>query len=437
MLLLSGLKKITLDVALKALYAERPPSPVEVIPVTQQGEGVDSLTQLLHQNAAIYAVLEVEGRARRFFLLLRAIRTLNRKNYAWQIAGLGGATENPWLVTPLKRTFMRYINTVAFRGSTPPWRFLVKRLVGVLPSSLTWHGPLILVATPTPQSFDRFVLLTDERQIAFLFKPDAAVPWAVRKSGSFEELDVERRNHAWAVQLLGTRVPALLEADEKGALTMEALPERLLGNMVAQAWVNRRKVFIREACRHFEFCRKVYRCFVKGETPQKAEVGADEVVGLIDGITQLLQDSSEAAQVTDALKAVVGMSLPRMIQHCDFCVRNVLVVGGDRDRVLIDWEDMRGYCWPLIDFSLLHLSLKEAYAAMFNVPLNALNDHSEIVEAIAEARADLAELLDLDGPGMRQATLLSLAYLCRQNLTKKRHGTARSIFAELERVAVG
>ncbi|MDO3379733.1 aminoglycoside phosphotransferase family protein [Geoalkalibacter halelectricus] len=392
---------------------------------------------LLKEGLGLHVVFEEGGRVARALRLAKTIRNFSHAGLACQVVGLVGAVERPQLAAPLRRPILRYVGSVAFRGTDSPARAFLKRIIGFLPMSLVWQGPLVLVAASSLDTFDRFALLTGDRQIVFLFKPGVVAPWAVCKSGNFEALDVERRNHAWAVRLLGKRVPALLKEDVMGGLTMEALPERLLGNMVAQAWMNRREVFVREACRHFEFCREVYQSFVKGGSLERAEVGAGEIDGLIDGISQLLQDSPNAGQLTDALKALIGVSLPRMIQHCDFCVRNVLVVGGDRDRVLIDWEDMQARCWPLADFALLHLSLKGAYAAMFKTPLSGMEDHPAISRAIAETRAKLAGLLDLDERGMRQATLLSLAYLCRQNLMKQRQGTARNIFAELERMARG
>lgn len=419
-----------------ALYPHGGLEGVEVVRLPP-GEGLGDATALLKNGWGIQVVFEEKGRIARSLRLSQTLRRFYRAGVACEIVGLGGAVEKPRFAAPLRRPILRYVDSVAFRGSDSPARAFLKRLISSLPMPLVWQGPLVLVAAKSLEAFDRFVLLPDDRQISFLFRPDAATPWAVRKSGPPGEIDVERRNHERAVQLLGLRVPALLNADREEALTMEALPERLLWNVVAQAWFKRRAVFVREALRHLDFCLEVYRLLHKGASLDRAPVSAEEVAGLLEGVGQFLNPSSKADRLKEAFEVCIGSPMPRMAQHCDFCARNVLVVGGERDRVLIDWEDFQERCWPLADFSLLSLSLKEAYAGQFKSVLDAAMRHPDMVRGLKETQDEIAGLLELDERGMRQAKMLSLAWLCRQNLKKNRIGTARRVFEELERTEAG
>lgn len=200
---------------------------------------------------------------------------------------------------------------------------------------------------------------------------------------------------------------------------------------MASAWFGRHRVFERQALGHVTFCLEVYRRFIQGAPPVVEPVTAAEVDDLLAALADVPCEVAERECLGSALRECVGAALPRLIQHGDFCVRNVLIAGGERGRVLIDWEDLRERRFPLADFALLRLSLKEAYAALFKTDLEALLRRPEPARGLAEAEAELGRLLGLDRRGLKGATLLSLACLCRQNLNKKRDPTARSIFAEL------
>ncbi len=136
---------------------------------------------------------------------------LARQGVDFQIIGLYGTVEQPSVVASLRRNILHYIYTEAFRGTDSPIRTLLKRCALCLPSWLTWHGPLVLITSVNPVVFDRFVLMTEDREIAFLFRSGETTPFAVCKRGDPEALAAERRNHERALQLLGDSVPALLK----------------------------------------------------------------------------------------------------------------------------------------------------------------------------------------------------------------------------------
>ncbi len=216
-----------------------------------------------------------------------------------------------------------------------------------------------------------------------------------------------------------------------GLVAEEAIPEYFLGNIVAGTWRDRRAVFIREALAHVAFCLSVNRRFVQGAPPEAEPVTGDEVKALLDALDELTHKGSEREQLKASLQECVGLVLPRLIQHGDFCVRNVLIAGGKRGRVLIDWEDMQERRWPLADYVLLRLSMKEVYADLFTTELSAMEKIPELAAGLTALETELMTLLNLDQETFHVTELLSLACLCRQNIRKKRSQTAKTILGEL------
>jgi hypothetical protein len=365
---------------------------------------------------------------------MRLTRHLMQEGFEVQLVGLGGTMERPHMLMPLRSNILRYVHTIAFRGTDSALRVWLKRLSCFLPAGLAWRGPLVLVASPESVPFDRFVLMTEDREIAFLFRDQEKAPWAVRKSGVREELAAEYHKHSRAFEILCQRVPAVMDMTKAGStasITFEAINERFLGNIVAAAFLRKKQVFIREALGHLDFCLEVYRLLAARGSVERVVVTEEEVYGLLAGIDRLPGDAVDASLLKQALVQTVGITLPKLMQHGDFCVRNILIAGGDRGRVLIDWEDMHERRWPLADFVLLRLSLKEVYADLFSVDLAAMEHQPALVKGLAATEAELMGILHLDRPAMRAAQLLSLACLCQQNLDKGRLKTATAIFREL------
>lgn len=419
---------------LAALYPRGAPVPLRIIRLTQK-ETPGDLVAAWRQGIRIHAVFEMRSGLKRAWRLALLKWHFTRHRFSCQLVGLSGSVERPGMVVPLGcDDILQYVNTVAFRGTDSFGRVLLKRLAGFLPGSWTWADPLVLIASPAPEKFDRFVLLTGDRQIAFLFRSHGQVPWAVCKAGAREDILAEQRNHSLAVQILGRRVPALLETRQDGqtaSITLEYVRERFLGNVVAACLFRKRQVFIREALGHLDFCREIYRLLAVNNRVEFVAVTEAEVKGLWAGIDEFLRGSTDAEPLRQALVQTIGVPLPRLIQHGDFCVRNVLMAGGERGRVLIDWEDMQERRWPLVDFVLLRLSLKEVYGKLFNVSLEEMTRLPELAQGLRHTETDLAKLLDIDPAHMAAAQWLSLACLCRQNLRKGRKETAMAIFREL------
>lgn len=421
------------DPYLAALYPQGAPASLQTILIAK-GEALVDLPAARRQHTHIHAVFETGSGLARVRQLARIGRQLSQHCFSCQLVGLSGFIEHPGMVVPLHRNILHYVHTVAFRATDSPARVFLKRLASFLPGKWTWIGPLILVGSPTPQAFDRFVLLTGNREIAFLFHAGDTKPWAVCKSGDIAELESERHNHEHAQRILGQHVPALLEMTRTGqmaSITLEYVCERFLGNVVAASLFGKRQVFIREALKHLDFCCEIYRLLAANDHVEHAPVTQAEVNGLLAGIDELVRDSANGGLLAKALGKTIGMLIPRLTQHGDFCARNVLIADGERGRVLIDWEDMGERRWPLTDFVLLRLSLKEVYARLFNRSQEEMTNLPEIAQGLTEVTAGLARMLSMNQQHFIAAQFLSLACLCRQNLRKGRKKTASAVFMEL------
>lgn len=415
---------------LRALYPDGPPPSLRVLWMDGV-EGTD-WRQVVGEGGECHLVWGAcAGLGARFGRFLRITRL--RRQLPCRLLGVHGAVERPEVVVALSRGVLDYAHTVTFRYADSPLRILLKRFAGLLPGALLWPGPVVALIPPHGDGGESLVLFSADRLVAFLFRGGEPLPYQVRKSGEAADLAAEAGNHRRAVQLLGRMVPDLLPGVES-ALTLEYIPEHTLLNAVASAWFGRHRVFEREAIGHVTFCLEVYRRFIQGAPPVVEPVTVAEVDDLLAALADVPCEISERERLGGALRECVGTVLPRLIQHGDFCVRNVLIAGGERGRVLIDWEDLQEGRFPLADFALLRLSLKEAYAGLFSTDLEEMARLAGLARGLAEAEEELGWLLGLDRCGMKQAALLCLACLCRQNLNKKRTPTARSIFAELLRV---
>lgn len=419
-------------VYLRALYPQGPPPSLRVLRM-DRGEGED-WRQVVGESGECHLIWEAcAGLGARFDRFLRIARL--RRQVPCRLFGVHGAVERPEVVVSLSRGVLDYAHTVTFRYADSPLRILLKRFAGLLPGSLLWPGPVVALIPPRGDGDESLVLFSADRLVAFLFRQGKARPYAVRKSGEAAALAAEAENHHRARQLLGTMVPDLWPGSaDTSSLTLEYIPEHTLLNAVASAWFGRRRGFERQAIGHLTVCLEVYRRFIRGAPPVVEPVTAAEVDDLLAGLEALPGTESERERLGAALRECVGAMLPRLIQHGDFCVRNVLIAGGERGRVLIDWEDLREGRLPLADFTLLRLSLKEAFAGLFRCSLDGMEQVPELAQGLAAAERELADLLGLNGHRFRQAALLSLACLCGQNLSKKRYPTARAIFDELLRV---
>lgn len=401
-------------------------------------EGQAHLLPALGKMEVLNLVLDAASgfgtRLRRWRKLRKLMRFLESNGQQVKTVGVFGSTTAPEVLCSLQRNVLRYAYGVTFRVNDSPLRNLLKRWFANLPGGLIWSGPLILQAAP-PSPVDAsampgpsLTLLSADRQVSFLFRESQKWPYAVRKMGEPIELQRELAKHRRVHQVLGEMVPAVMGEQLTGkpaSVYLEYIPEFTLTNRVAQHPLARERAFVHEASGLLEFCILIQQRFFQASPQLPVPVSSTEVADLQQGIGDLLSGCSAANTIISTLELTIGTALPRILQHGDFCVRNVLMAKGRRGRVLIDWEDLQEGRLPLVDYALLKFSLQKVAASWFSQPCRSL-----LSDELAATEAALGELLELDRNAMRVAELLSLASLCRQNLQKGRSETAQEIFTD-------
>jgi len=435
---LHGFKSEVVPAYLYALYPQGCPDSLRIIRYSSSVEFAEYFENI-QPGDCTHFIFEPSGSIwaglTRFLHIIRLKKALENRHFDCDLVGISGSLAKPELLVTLQRNVLWYANTVTFRFADSPLRAYLKKLFSLFPGGLLWNGPVILVVMSVEATFSgHLTLLSPDRQVSFLFNPAEKWPVGVRKTGDRDDLKKEYKRHLQAIQLLDRKVPSLLDelTEEKQAFfTLEYIPEFTLVNRVAEAWWGRRKAFVHESSAHLDFCCEVYRQFMQAAPPQHVTVTATEVNELLEGISVLLKKSPDSDLLKSVLHKTVGMILPKMIQHGDFCVRNVLIPAGVRGRVLIDWEDLQESRWALADFVLLCLSLREVYVKLFGDDSTPLESSPDMNQRFLQAEETLKKLLDINSQQMAAAELLSLVSLCRQNLVKDRQVTAAGIFDEL------
>jgi hypothetical protein len=284
--------------------------------------------------------------------------------------------------------------------------------------------------------FNRFVLFTKERRISFLFQDKGLYPFAVKKSGHRADIGTEYQNHVRAKELLGNKVPDIwgFETSEETAFFyLEYVPEIFLSNVVAHSFFNKKKLFVKEVLSMLDFYLSVFTCFLYKNNPVSAVDNTLDVGKLFSEISAGFT-GRKSQTLSHAFALAEKSCKPMMLQHGDFCIRNILY-GGNQRKVLIDWEDMNSSTLPLVDYMMLFISIQALFEQLFHDDPAQLFQMDEIKAKVDEIKNKIISMLDLDRASFHKLAFLSTALLCRQNLSKDRQATAQLIFNEMEKQA--
>ncbi len=284
--------------------------------------------------------------------------------------------------------------------------------------------------------FNRFVLFTKGRRISFLFQDKGLYPFAVKKSGQKADISTEYQNHGKAKVLLGNKVPDIWgfeTCEETAFFYLEYVPEIFLSNVVAHSFFNQKKVFVKEVLSILDFYLGVFTCFLNQRGPVSAVANTLDIGKLFSEISAGFADRN-IETLTHAFALAEKSGKPMMLQHGDFCIRNILY-GNNQRKVLIDWEDMNSSTLPLMDYMMLFISIQALFEQLFNDDPGQLFRMSEIKTKADEIKTKIMSMLCLDRASFHRLAFLSTALLCRQNLSKDRQTTAQLIFTEMEKQA--
>jgi len=379
----------------------------------------------------------------RFCVNILCIRYwLMMESVDYYVLGVIHKTANTEIFIPLQRNVLIYVNTVTFKSSDSRLRTFLKYITTLALGWLTWNQDVRIVVSlkKKKQSHGSGIgmnsngtgllsFVTPDREISFIFIGNEKRPHEIRKCGPLESIRQEYQNHSMASRVLGDKVPTILEfktGGNDGCLFIEYVEERTLINLVANEYSNKLDTFVREAVKHLEFCYEVYKNFVKYVPIVRRRITGKERQEIFELVETLSERSSDKAVLHDIVNQAEGLRIPRVIQHNDFCVRNILIRKNGL-RVLIDWEDMREECWPLADYMMLCMSLEEAFSILFPSKASSIRDLQEYRRSIGIFENELRGLLRLSKLDFQIVKMLSQLSLFKQNLSKKRYDTAYMI----------
>ena len=285
------------------------------------------------------------------------------------------------------------------------------------------------------KNHDRFVLITNEHSISFLFKQGANRPFALVKSGSREEIEREYINHNRAFSLFPNRVPRIYNYEEEAgaaSFRIEYIQERTMGNVIASSWFKKKRRFVKETRDIFSLLVELMEKWGHEFETQEDIIQQNDLDPVLSVIGSYFVSKEILPDLRRCFNEIIGVKTPLIMQHGDFCVRNILYADQNR-KMVIDWEDSKENHLPLVDFNMLLISLNKLYVQLFGCKDGDFSQEAEIKEYLLSTQKKLMNLLGLNEEDFNRISLLSTAFLCAQNLKKGRNKTASDIFRYLER----
>ena len=277
---------------------------------------------------------------------------------------------------------------------------------------------------------DRFVLITKDRNISFLFDDDHPLPYAVLKYGKASDIKKEYLKHKKAYEFFPRHVPCILfyeRQDKMAFFCIEYVPETHMSNVIASTWIWKKQRFIKEIEELFSLLLLLTKRYIQKTAKCGKKVDPKELETIFNVIALRFESRKEFIWFKDILSKIERINIPRIMQHGDFCNRNILYACKTR-KVVIDWEDSKENHFPLVDFNMLLISVIEVYRELFNKTDEDFFNEMELRKIVFKMRRKLIEELKINELYHNEISLLSTAFLCAQNIKKERFKTADKIF---------
>lgn len=282
---------------------------------------------------------------------------------------------------------------------------------------------------------NQFFLVSKAQTISFLFHEGHDRPYAVLKRGRMEDLDKEYQSHREAYSLFPEHVPAILFYEHDGemaSLCMEYVHESHMTDVVASGWFRRKEKFVEETEHMFAFLLLLIETYVRESFGQRQAVDQTELDSIVKTVATRFGSRGEFGQIRGYIYNAIGIKFPRIMQHGDFCGRNVLYAGKTR-KVVIDWEDSKKDHLPFLDFNMLLISIMLLYRELFKKTDEDFFRDEALQRIICDTKRFLIKKLGICESDCRYISLLSTLFLCAQNIKKDRSKTADQIFGFLIR----
>ena len=241
--------------------------------------------------------------------------------------------------------------------------------------------------------------------------------------------------HKRAYNLFPEYVPDILFYEQSGEMAsfcIEYVRETNMTNVVASTWVRKKQRFIKEIEKLFSLLLLLNEGYIQKTSKFGEEVDHKELETILNAIALRFGARKEFSRLKDILDKMKGIKITRLMQHGDFCNRNILYADKTR-KVVIDWEESKENHFPLLDFNMLLISVIEVYREIFNKTDKDFFKEEDLQKIVFKMRRKFIERLKINGSYYNEISLLSTAFLCAQNIEKERFKTADKIFIHLAR----
>ena len=282
---------------------------------------------------------------------------------------------------------------------------------------------------------DKLFFKTDKKNIIFIFRHGEARPAAVMKCGKCSEMEKEYLTQKRALALFPAWVPKIyfFETDDgTGNLCMEYVKDNHLSNIVSSVWIGKRKKYLYELEQIFLFCI----AFLKHIPVREGRVGhaysAAEIEAMASDLLGYFGEGGEIPEFKERMDGLHETPSPLIMQHRDFCVRNILYADRQR-KVIIDWEDSKEDDLPMVDFNMLLISMVAVYRDIFHEADDHFFGDKDLMEIVRKMREEVRQYLGVKKELFENISALSTLSLCSQNIRKGRFKTAEEIFTYLVR----
>lgn len=379
------------------------------------------------------------------------------KKIKWVDIEVFGLITNPYfrIVMPFKRNIYEFIFLNFFGSMDNALKHFMKKLIIILFGQLVWRRSIAFMARNEKEILcpekmmeyepwldneklqDRFIHMTNEKNIIFIFKKGDKKPKAVKKYGKPFEIKKEYVNQQKAQTFFPSLVPAIyfFKSDcDIGNLCMEYIGDIRFNKVVASASIGKKRKYLREIKDTFQLLIKMLKSLPFKEGKFENSYSYQIIKTTINGNLTYLNEKIEINKIKKIIEEVNHIRFPLGMQHGDFCLGNILYTDKNIERkVIIDWEDCREEDLPLVDFNMLLISMIQAYKDTFERKNDDFFNDNDIMKILTEQKEEIRQYLGMKKELFQKISILSTFSLWSQNVQKGRIKISEEVFSFLNK----
>lgn len=379
------------------------------------------------------------------------------KEIKWVDIEVFGLITNPYfrIVAPFKKNIYQYIFLNFFGSKDNALRHFLKKFIIILFGQLVWRESIPFMPRDEKEILcsekmieyeswlddeklqDRFVHVTNEKNIMFIFKKGDKKPKAVQKYGKLFEIKKEYVNHQKAQILFPSLVPPIyfFKSDcDTGNLCMEYIGDIHFNKVVASASIGKKRKYLDEIKDTFQFLIKMLKTLPFKEGDLENSYSYEMIKRKINTNFTYPNEKIERNKIKKIIEEVNHIRFPLGMEHGDFCLGNILYTDKNIERkVIIDWEDCREEDLPLVDFNMLLISMIQAYKDTFERKNDDFFNDNDIMKILTEQKEEIRQYLGMKKELFQKISILSTFSLWSQNVQKGRIKISEEIFSYLNK----